>query len=76
MIVQLVVFAKGYGSLEARVKAIEKTLDKGFTCPMHNQMSEELIRIDERTKERANIVSEIAAAVAKARVNWEKDVKE
>jgi hypothetical protein len=72
IVVQIVVFAYRYGKLEDRVKQMEERLDKGFTCPLHNKIQEDVIRMEER----ANMARDIAMAVAAAKVDWEKMYKD
>ena len=69
--------AFGGGKLWQRVDSIDKRLDKGVTCNFHTQMSEDVIRMEERTKmasEQASVIAKAcAAAVLEARTQWEKD---
>jgi len=71
IIAQLVAFTFGYGKLTQQVKDLKDKVDKGFTCPAHNKVQEDLIRMEER----ANMAKEIAMAVATAKVDWEKMYK-
>ena len=68
IIAQLVAFTFGYGKLTQQVKDLKEKVDKGFTCPAHNKVAEDLIRMEER----ANMAKDVALAVASAKLDWEK----
>ena len=58
------------GKLAKGQKVLEEKFEKGFTCPMHDHVQEQVVRIEER----ANVAKEIAIAVAAAKKDWERDL--
>ena len=76
IVVQIVVFANRYGQLQQQVQNLQKKIDAGFTCPMHNKIQEDVIRMEERANMAKEISLAVTAAVASAKVDWEKLYKE